>query len=173
MFGTGILKLRLEEFKNKISFMNCMDVEYNQHSGHGLQFNGITTFEVVNLDTLSHMSLHTFPGYNASTSNFGQSTTSIVNTMDCSDSLLGCATTNTEYPSYGTGFNNGHGGLAELAWRELRESTKSSTPAGWCHRILKDPSGEVCPNYRSEEYEEERNLLVGDEGAPVMMEDQA
>ncbi|KAF8999604.1 hypothetical protein BDQ17DRAFT_1427629 [Cyathus striatus] len=40
-------------------------------------------------------------------------------------------------------------------------------------RILEDPSGEVCPNYRNEEYEEERTLLIGDEGAPAMMEDQA
>ncbi|KAF8986949.1 hypothetical protein BDQ17DRAFT_1259043 [Cyathus striatus] len=40
-------------------------------------------------------------------------------------------------------------------------------------RILEDPSGEVCPNYRSKEYEEERTLLIGDKGAPAMMEDQA
>ncbi|KAF9004285.1 hypothetical protein BDQ17DRAFT_1424725 [Cyathus striatus] len=40
-------------------------------------------------------------------------------------------------------------------------------------RIDKDPSDDTCPDYRDEDREEERLLLMGDTERPVMTEDEA
>ncbi|KAF8990462.1 hypothetical protein BDQ17DRAFT_1185278, partial [Cyathus striatus] len=72
---------------------------------------GIKTFEAVNQDIFSHMSLYTSANCNALNPNPDQNAASVVNTTNCDNPILGCTTTNTGLNSYGPSFNNGHGGV--------------------------------------------------------------